>query len=117
MEEDTTKIQGFLLGYMSKSAGGFLEALGIGAGGAAQLSGEATDKIVKYLMAAPVIAGAGAGYLHSKMTSPSKLDARSAQQAIELGELQEMEAELLRKQEIDKGNAKRGVQGERSLRI
>lgn len=69
------------------------------------------------LLAAPIVGGAGAGYIHSNMSSPSKLDSRTAQQAMELAELQEMETEMNRQKDVDKYKSKRGVTGERTLRI
>lgn len=113
--------QGYLVGYFHKNAS-WLTALGEtikGIGGlATQTAAVAADRAFPLIAAAPPLAGVLAGGLASKATSPSEMDAETMQSAIELAELQEMEAEMRRKAELEEeNNTKRGVKDERTLRI
>jgi hypothetical protein len=103
-------------GYLIKSAG---VGTALAAGGATTIRtlAEFADKVGPVLLGAPPVIGAGLGYIHSKATSPSKMDAESMQQAIELAELQEMEAAIRRENAVQRLTEDRGVTGERSLRI
>jgi hypothetical protein len=105
-----------MLGYMGKTAtwGDFFGNL---AGSGVGLTAETLDNLKAVLLAAPVVAGAGAGMLASKATSPSKLDTDAMQREIELAELQEMQTELQRQKELAQTQQPRGVKNERTLRI
>jgi hypothetical protein len=110
----------YLHGYLDKSAtDGKLEALlaslvkTFGA-----LSRKAVDKTIEYgipiSLAAPILVGGGAGYLHSKATEPSEKDIQNAQKKLVAQELQEQLAELDRKKKL---STVKEPKGERSLHI
>jgi hypothetical protein len=113
--------QGFMHGYMLKKAGPITTTSAGVVGGLSSATlgalAEAVSKMGPVVLAAPLIAGAGVGYGVSRMTSPNKMDAEAMQSALELAELQEMETGIRRRSELDKLQKKRGVTGERSLRV
>ena len=96
--------EAFLSGYIAKQA---TSPMMFGVEGL-RLGGDVLSAVAPYAIAAPIVLGAGAGLLHSKMTSPSKLDQESVQKALEAAELDEFMAELKRRrkqEEIDKAEA------------
>lgn len=93
--------QAYLDGYMNKlgnvglSVGSLLEG-----GSRSALAGkEIVEGLAPYVLAAPLLLGAGAGLVHSNITSPSKLDEEAVQKALEAAELEEFEASLKRRME------------------
>ena len=114
---------GFVDAYMGKTAQGAWARAALPASAeAAKFGGETLASILPYLLLVPVLMGAGAGALHSKVTSPSKLDEASVQKALEVAELEEFMAELSRRKaqaskEEEEDKEKLGAPGERSLHI
>lgn len=111
----STHIQGYFEGYMNKQANP-LSALTAGAGVAKATAGGAAN-LLPILLALPVIAGAGTGMIHSKVTSPSPLDAQSAQKELELAELEEFVTDLQRRREASMSQGDQEEPRARALRI
>lgn len=89
---------------------GFFGSLGGMAGGA-------FDKTKAIALLLPVIAGASAGILHSKVTSPVNTEELTQKEIVQ-AELDEAYAEMKRKQALAKKMADNGKQpSERSLHI
>ena len=108
------KAAGFITGYQNKEAlGDALEASVTG--GAA--AGSAIGTILPWLILVPVVAGGGAGLLHSKMTSPATLDIAGAQKELELSELEEFATELTRRREAATRQGKKEKSDARTLRL
>jgi hypothetical protein len=79
----------------------------------------ASSEILPYLLALPAVVGGFGGAIHSKITSPSKLDFKTVQKAIELADIRKLEADLARNKtqaELEE-EAKQGGSDARSLRI
>ena len=102
------KVDGFISGYMGKEAVS-LGDVTLALGGIA--------KLLPYLFMVPVGLGAGAGLLHSKMTSPAKMDISTAQNALELAELEEFATELTRRREAAERQGKKENSNARTLRL
>lgn len=84
----------YLDGYLHKEAlTGFAES-GVEA---ARMGKEVFESMVPYFLVAPALLGVGAGLVHSKATSPSSMDQKSVQSALEAAELEEFAAELKRR--------------------
>ena len=84
---------------ITKYAGIITNALGLGAAGlgaASDVAGSVAQKGMLALAAAPWMAGAGAGALHSSITSPTKTDYDTMQRMITKNELEELEATISR---------------------
>jgi len=118
-------INGFLDGYQQKTAtDGWISpvtALG-GAAAGYKFTTDVAQTLLPWLLLAPILVGTGAGALHAKLMSPSKLDAASAQKALKLAEIEEFATELSRRREVAKREEKNTAQlqeepGERSLHV
>jgi hypothetical protein len=111
---------GFIAGYQNKEATPW-EAISeavAGVGGAvARLGGEAISTILPWLILVPVAAGAGAGLVHSKMTSPAPMDIGAAQKSLEISELEEFATELKRRREAATRQGKKEKSDARTLRL
>lgn len=85
----------YLDGYLHKEAllGGTVDS-GINA---TRMGKEVAESLVPYFLIAPALLGAGAGLVHSKVTSPSSMDEKAVQKALEAAELEEFAAELKRR--------------------
>ena len=103
---------GYQDGYMAKE-GGADASIGLGVAGGT-LAAETAANILPYVLLIPALMGAGAGTLHSKLTSPSKLDQETVQKALEAAELEEYQAEL-RRRRVD-AERKEGDPGNRESR-
>lgn len=110
-----TKQEAFVLGYTEKTAAGRSAATGFLGERMSNLS----NLIAALVLLAPVGVGAGAGALHSVATSPSKLDADTAQKMIEEQEYSEALEDLKRHQQLSKfkERKKERTSGQRALRI
>ena len=117
--------EGFIAGYRTKEAnafgtyiGGVFAALsGGGVGAAANLTAEGIKAVIPWLVLLPVAAGAGAGLMHSKMTSPASLDIQGVQKSLELSELEEFATELTRRREAATRRGKKEKSDARTLRL
>jgi hypothetical protein len=114
-------LRGYMAGYMGKQAGPIGTGVSAGVGGAVALY----ESLLPFLIAAPPVAGAGLGMMHSKLESPTMQDRDNVQHALESAELDEAIADLERnkakaklreKQRAKKIKAGKGEQ-ERSLHI
>jgi len=88
---------GYMDGYTEKTAANALSTAAGLVAGTGKTVGELAAATLPYLLLAPPALGVGAGLLHSKLTSPSSMDREAVQQALEAAELEEFEAEILRK--------------------
>ena len=103
--------EGFITGYRSKEADGGIP------GGAAKVSAALLKFILPALFLAPVVVGGATGMIHSRMTSPSKMDVSSAQKNLELAEMQEFATELKRRREAGTRQGKKEKSDARTLRL
>ena len=107
--------EGFIAGYRSK------EANGVDPTGLLGLPAKAIETLLKFILPviflAPAVVGGTVGMVHSKMTSPSKMDISSAQKALELSELQEFGTELKRRREAGTRQGKKEKSDARTLRL
>ena len=108
------KAAGFITGYQNKEAiGDALEASVTG--------GAAVLDFLKYialpLILVPAVAGGAAGMIHSKLTSPAKMDIAGAQKSLELSELEEFATELTRRREAAARQGKKEKSDARTLRL
>jgi len=91
----------YLDGYMNKEA-----LIGDLVGGTAKAAGNTLqyllDKGWPIALALPLLLGGGAGYIHSKVTSPSKEDLKTSQKKLESAELGEAIAEIERRRQSKK---------------
>ena len=117
-------IMGYTDGYMHKEAlEPVISAAGIGAtadmaAGGARVISEAGMTMIPYVLMIPALMGAGAGAMHSKMTSPSALDKETVQKSLQAAELEEFQADLTRRKTQSERSAKRsGNVNERTLHI
>lgn len=117
-------INGFIDGYQQKQAGtGFDAAVALGGTAAGyKLTTDVMQTLLPWLLLAPILVGTGAGALHAKLMSPSKLDASSAQKALKLAEIEEFATDLTRRREASKREQKNTTQlqedpGERTLHV
>lgn len=110
---------GFVAGYNKEAGVG--ESVSELVGGAASaiggFTGSAIGTILPWLILVPVVAGGGAGLLHSKMTSPATLDIAGAQKELELSELEEFATELTRRREAATRQGKKEKSDARTLRL
>ena len=117
-------INGFMDGYQQKMADGLLNpavALG-GAAAGYKLTTDVMQTLLPWLLLAPILVGTGAGALHAKLMSPSKLDAASSQKALKLAEIEEFATDLTRRREAAKREERNTAQlqedpGERTLHV
>jgi hypothetical protein len=112
------KTAGFIAGYQNKEAAlpALSESLALGTGLGAGLL-DVLQYIALPLVIFPAVVGAGAGLLHSKLTSPSKMDTAGAQKALELSELEEFATELKRRREAGTRQGKKEKSDARTLRL
>jgi hypothetical protein len=109
-------VVGDFLGEMNKIAG--LTEKGLDKG--TDLAGFLARKGGAALLLAPILAGAGAGTIVSKATSPTKMDEDVIQRELEAMELQEFQTELQRRKLVAKKMARKAKDAdvaERTLRI
>ena len=109
---------GFCLGYFTKQAGpsdAGVEAIG----GIASTGKDIAMSILPYLIVAPAVFGVAAGAIHSKVTSPSKIDKDLVQKAVLSQNLDQQIAELRRRrlQRQDRMEQASDRPAERSLHI
>ena len=72
--------EGFITGYRNKEA--VPDIVGPTAStiaGGFKFTGDLIGQLLPYLLLIPIAVGGGAGLVHSKLTSPSKLDLSGAQ--------------------------------------
>ena len=114
---DLAKVIGYQDGYMHKQAGPI--GTGISGGAAAgSFVAEGAANILPYVLLIPALMGAGAGSLHSKMTSPSNVDQETVQKSLEAAELEEFQAELQRRRDdAARKSGDPGNSGARTLHI
>jgi hypothetical protein len=95
----------YLDGYLHKEAwAGVLQ----GGVEATRMGKDVLESAIPYFLVAPALLGAGAGLLHSKVTSPTPMDEGAVQSALEASELEEFAAELKRRrkqEEIEKARS------------
>jgi len=103
---------GFITGYRNKEAW-----IGETLVGGAKAGGDLLAQLLPYFLLIPIAVGGGAGLIHSKMTSPSKMDTASAQQQLELSELEEFATELKRRREAAVRQGKKEKSDARTLRL
>jgi len=88
-------------------------------GNALELGITSAGELLPYMLVLPAIAGGFGGHIHSRITSPSKLDFKTVQKAIELSDLRKLETDVARRKvqaEIDE-ETKKGGSNARALRI
>lgn len=123
MIRNSSKLLGMTSGYKNAHSSDFFQKQAIldSASKLLSLGYDAVKDVgIPYLAAAPIVAGVGAGALHSKITSPSEVDAQTAEKILILEELDRLEKSLLRQRaqaeyEQEK-EEQRGI-NERELRI
>ena len=81
----------------------------------------ASAELAPYMLVLPAIVGGFGGHIHSRITSPSKVDFKTIQKAIELADLRKLESDISRRKQQsvldEEGKDKPGGRGERALRI
>ena len=108
--------EGFITGYRNKEAGAG-SAVATGLSGGFKFTGELIGQLLPYFLLLPIAVGGGAGLIHSKLTSPSKLDISGAQKQLELSELEEFATELKRRREAGTRQGKKEKSDARTLRL
>ena len=102
---ETPMLQGYIHGFFKEA----WDLPGAGAAGAAAeaatgLSEQALDILSRFILPtaimAPALMGLASGSLHSKLTSPSKLDQEGVQKALLAAELEEFAATMKRRREL-----------------
>lgn len=90
-------------------------------GKALELGVTTSAELIPYMLVLPAIVGGFGGHIHSRITSPSKVDFKTIQKAIELADLRQLESDISRRKQQsvleEEGKAKPGGSGERALRI
>ena len=127
MRYDMHSINGYMDGYLQKTAGGLSDWLSpttaFGALATAYKGGTDVGRtLLPWLMVAPVLIGAGAGTMHARLTSPTKMDIEAMQKAMKLAEVDEFASDMARRRDADKmetaaNEQKKEVPGERSLHV
>lgn len=99
---------------------GLVDGLVGGGVGVVATGAAAASELLPYILLLPPVVGGLAGHIHSRVTSPSKIDFKTIQKAIELSDLEKLETDLTRRREqalIEEGSAGKGGGNERALRI
>ena len=118
-------VNGYLDGYMEKTAltpEGFASLFFPASYGGYKVTSDVMSRVFPWLLLAPFVVGAGAGTMHAKLESPTKMDASAVQKSLRLAELDEFAAELARRraaarlETIQKEKSKEDP-GERTLHV
>ena len=115
-------MDGYMDGYLHKEAEGIFSKLiapatGAAVSGTANVAVDTFKSLLPLIVAAPLVMGAGAGYAHSTLTSPTDIDLDTAQAALTSAELDEMLTNMRRRKEKALMDEKRTQKRERTLHI